>query len=298
MPPEPTDRYPLAPLQRGMLFHALAAPGSTMYVEQHRYGLAGDLDPAGFGAAWQAVCERHPVLRTGFDWQQVDQPRQVVWSGVELPLAVDDWRGRPAPGHRARLRQLAAAERDRGFDLSQPPLFRLRLVRLGDRTWQLLWTYHHLVLDGWSAGVVRQDVATGYAALRRGEPPDVPAAPPYRDFVAWAGSLDLARARDHWTGVLAGFTEPTPLGITRGTGPAGPPHRTSRPLPGGLSARLDRFARAHRLTMETLLAGAWAVVLGRYSGADEVVFGVTSSGRSGPLPGPDRCPVRTGWPGC
>ena len=289
MPSEPTDRYPLASLQRGMLFHALAAPESTLYVEQYRYTLDGDLDPAAFRAAWEAACARHPVLRTGFDAESAGRPVQLVWPAVELPLVVADWRARPAPGQVQQLRQLGPAERERGFDLSRAPLFRLRLVRLADRRWQLLWTYHHLILDGWSAGLVLDDVAAAYRAARQGEPTTLPPAPPYRDFVAWAGDQDLAGAREHWTGVLAGFTEPTPLGIARTDDPgvvAG--ERIGRRLPGELAERLDRYGRDHQLTLETLLAGAWAVVLGRYASAEDVVFGVTWSGRSGQLPGLDR----------
>lgn len=280
MPPPAPDRYPLAPLQRGMLFHALSTPESTMYVEQHQYRLEGGLDLAAFRAAWEAACRRHPVLRTGFDWTDPDRPEQAVRPAVELPLVMEDWREHPEPEQPERLRQLAAAERQRGFDLARAPLFRLRLVRLADRSCRLLWTYHHLILDGWSAGLVFQEAATG---------PSDEAPPAYRDFVAHVAGLDLAPARGYWAGRLAGFTEPTPVPIARTAGPAaGEPQRIGHPLPAELTGRLHRFARARGLTVDTVLAGAWAVVLGRYAGTDEVVFGVTSTGRSAPLPGVER----------
>jgi amino acid adenylation domain-containing protein/non-ribosomal peptide synthase protein (TIGR01720 family) len=286
MHPNPADRYPLAPLQRGMLFHALTAPESTMYLEQHRLDLDGDVDLAAFRAAWRSVCELHPALRTAFDTRQADQPMQVVAPVVELPLIVADWRGLSRPEQAAR----ESAERERGFDLSRAPLFRLCLARLGDRVWRLLWTHHHLVLDGWSVGLVLRDVATAYAAAQLGDPVSLPAPPAYRDFVAWAGRQDLDRAREHWTDALAGFTEPTPLGITRSAGRAadGPPERIGHRLTRELTERLERFRTAHGLTAEALLTAAWAVVLGRYSGTDDVVFGLTSPGRSGPVSGIDR----------
>jgi amino acid adenylation domain-containing protein/non-ribosomal peptide synthase protein (TIGR01720 family) len=289
MPAEPADRYPLAPPQRGVLFHALSTPGSTRYVEQRRYRLEGDLDPAAFRAAWEVACERHPVLRTGFDWQ-AGSPEQEVVAAVELPLAVTDWRDLPPPEQGERARQLAADEWEQGFDLARPPLFRLHLVRLADRAWRLLWTYHHLILDRDSAGLVLREVATTYNADRRGQRPDLPPAPAYRDFVAWAGEQDVTAAEEHWTAALAGVTEPTPLGITlpAGSGAATAPHqRVDHPVPPELATRLDRFACDHQLTLDTLLLGAWAVVLGRYCGLDDVMFGVTSA-RSGTLPGLDR----------
>ncbi|HZN20448.1 MAG TPA: amino acid adenylation domain-containing protein [Micromonosporaceae bacterium] len=308
-----SDRYPLAPLQRGMLFHALSTPGSTMYVEQHRLDLAGELDLAAFRAAWQSVCALHPVLRTAFDTRQVERPTQVVRPAVELPLTVEDWRGLPPAEQATRLRQRGSAEREQGFDLASAPLFRLCLVRLDDHAWRLLWTHHHLILDGWSVGLVLRDVATAYAAACRGEPLSRPAASAYRDFVARAGQQDLERAREHWTGVLAGFTEPTPLGIARGirlssspatedksrstkdksrstedSSPATENERVGHQLTRELTERLGRFAAAHQVTVDTLLTGAWAVVLARYAGTDDVVFGLTTTGRSGTLPGLER----------
>ena len=286
MQPEP---YPLAPLQRGMLFHALAAPESTMYIEQYQLSLAGVVNLAAFRAAWQTAMARHPALRTQFDWAQVDRPCQVPRAAVPLPLEVADWRDQPAAEHAVRLRQIETAERERGFDLSKAPLFRLWLVRLADQQWQLLWTHHHLILDGWSVGLVLHEVATIYAAEDRGEPSDLASPPRFCDFVAWAGQQDLAQARQHWTRALAGFTEPTELGIVRSVGPAETrPERVGHRLPSGLAQRLDRFAGEQRLSIDTLLTAAWAVVLGWYSGTDDVVFGVTTSGRGGALSSVDR----------
>ena len=266
-------RYELAPLQRGMLFHALSDPGSAMYVEQHRLDLDGALNPDAFRAAWRSVCALHPALRTAFDVRQPDRPVQVVRPAVEPPLVVADWRALSEPERAAR----EAAERERGFDLSRAPLFRLLLVRLDERAWRLLWTHHHIILDGWSVGLVLRDVSAAYAGAA------LPTPPAYRDFVEVAGGQDLGRAREYWSGVLAGFTEPTPLGITR---TAGRPGATHDRIGHRLSPELTE--RVRRTGVETLLTGAWAIVLGRYAGTGDVAFGLTSTGRSGPLPGLDR----------
>jgi amino acid adenylation domain-containing protein/non-ribosomal peptide synthase protein (TIGR01720 family) len=296
---EPTDRYPLAPPQRSLLAGPAAATGLARRVEQHRLRLDGALDLAAFRAAWAAVCERHAVLRTRFDLRDPEHPGQAVLPAVPLPLVVEDWRDRNPAEPATRLRQRAEAERQRGFDLTRAPLFRLRLVRLADRSWQFLWTYHQLILDGASAGIVLADLAAGYAATGNaavgstaagpGGPPDRPATPAYRDVVSWAGERDPAPAREYWTGALAGFTEPTALGIARPGNPErGPDGWAARPLPEQLADQLAGFARDHGLTLPTLLAGAWAVLLGRYAGTGEVLFGVACSGRSGPVPGSAR----------
>jgi amino acid adenylation domain-containing protein/non-ribosomal peptide synthase protein (TIGR01720 family) len=288
MRPEPADDYPLAPLQRSLLFHALATPGSPVHVEQCQYRLDGALDPAAFRTAWQAVCRHHAALRTGFDRQQGD-PRQRVRPAVEIPLVVADWRDRPAADRAAALARMAEQERQQGFGLTRPPLFRLRLVQYAEHTWRLLWTYHHLILDRRSVGIVLHDLAAAYAAARRGEPATLAPSAPFADVVGWVNGQDPAAAEQHWKGTLAGFTEPTPLGVVRYTTAAAAAHQQHRRrVDDELTTQLRRYAETHGVRLDTLLAGAWAVLLARYSGCDDVVFGMTTDGRHGPLPGLDR----------
>src|SRR5262245_58737773 len=126
--------FPLTPLQEGILYHVLAAPRSDVYVEQLSCDLLGPLDDGAFLGAWRLAVERHGTLRTAFVWRNVPRPLQVVHRDAELPLAREDWQGVPTGSFDARLDELLAAERRRGFDLARAPLFRLALLRLaGDR---------------------------------------------------------------------------------------------------------------------------------------------------------------------
>jgi amino acid adenylation domain-containing protein len=283
--------YPLSPLQRGLLFHAIGAQGGRdPYLVQLTFRLDGELQVPSFERAWRSVIDRHEPLATVFAWKRVARPLQAVLADVALPLVCEDWRGRPAPEQEAELDRLLQADRARGFDLTHPPLFRLWLIRLGDRRWQFIWSHHHLILDAWSETVVLDEVFTLYEAFSRGSTAELPAAPAYRDFIAWLDGQDLDRARAHWTGVLAGFTEPTPLGIgSRGGSRQGRPGGVvARTMSRQLSYRVERFAREHHLTLNTVVQGAWAILLARYGGTDDVVFGVTSSGRPGELAGVER----------
>ncbi|HEV7784379.1 MAG TPA: condensation domain-containing protein, partial [Thermoanaerobaculia bacterium] len=279
--------YRLSPVQEGMLFHALSAPGSGIYFEQFTTAYDEGLDPDVFAAAWRQVLARHPVLRTSFLWEDLEEPVQVVHQQVELALERLDWRDRDPCEQQRELTALAAADRRRGFDLTQPPLLRFTLVRIGERAWRLIWSYHHLLLDGWSAGLAMHEVAALYQAISRGETAALPARRPFRTYVSWLQQQDPAAAEPYWRRVLAGFRQPTPLVVDAAAAAGADADyqlRLTR-LSADLTARLKSFAQQHRLTLSTLVHGAWALLLARYSGAEDVVFGTTVSGRPPSLPG-------------
>ncbi|MFL6202519.1 MAG: amino acid adenylation domain-containing protein, partial [Thermoanaerobaculia bacterium] len=268
------DLYPLAPLQEGILFHSLYHPGADPYLEQLTAKLEGPLDARAFAAAWQRVIERHAALRTAFLWQGVDRPLQLVRREAELPWSVQDWRGE------AWWEDLLAADRARGFDLSRAPLLRLTLVRTDERghpSHRLVWTSHHLIFDGWGFPLILSEVFAFYQnpGLR------LPPARSYRDFIAWLAQRDDSEAESHWREALRGFTEPIPLPFDHAAG-AGDPVDRSVTFP---AAELEALAQRLRLSLNTLVQGAWALLLSRYSQAMDVVFGAVVSGRPAELPG-------------
>ncbi|HLL46198.1 MAG TPA: condensation domain-containing protein, partial [Longimicrobiaceae bacterium] len=282
------DVYPLSPLQEGMLFHSLYAPGSGVYVGQFGFVLDGPLDAPALERAWHAAMARHEALRAGFAWDGLPRPLQVVRRGAELPFRVEDWRGLDAAGRRERLERCLEADRAAGFDPARAPLTRLALFRLGEAEHQLVWTHHHLILDGWSLSLLLRDVLAAYAALVRGESPQGARGGRYRDYVAWLERQDRSRAERYWREALAGFGAPTPLPAAGAVRPAGEERGQ------GVAALLLSAERTHALrerarewgvTMSTLLQGAWGLLLARYAGADDVVFGATVSGRPAELAG-------------
>jgi amino acid adenylation domain-containing protein/non-ribosomal peptide synthase protein (TIGR01720 family) len=281
------DVYPLSPVQEGLLFHTLYAAEPGVYVSQLSCPCDGDLATAAFARAWSEMLDRHPVLRTSFSWRKGEEPRQVVHSRLPPPLAELDWRGLPAGRQRDLLAELLREDRRRGFDPSAAPLLRLVLIRLGERRQRLVWTHHHALLDGWSLALLVRELFLLYGALRRGEEPGLERPRPFRDYIAWLLAKDLAAAEEHWRQVLAGFRGPTPVGAEPPRRrPAGEAGERRLGLTPAVTAELRSLARRRRLTLSVLLQGAWALLLGRYSGGEpDVVFGVTFSGRPPELAG-------------
>ncbi|MEO7331485.1 MAG: condensation domain-containing protein, partial [Minicystis sp.] len=285
------DIHPLSPMQQGILFHALFSGDPGAYVMESASTLRGALDAPAFVRAFQAVVARHPSLRSSFVWEKLDQPMQVVWRRVPLPVEQEDLRGLSAGEQTARVARFLEVERGKGFDLGRAPLMRLALLRLRDDEHRFVWTAHHLLLDGWSSAIVLKEVFALYDAEVSGKALKLDPVAAYGELIGWLQKQDRARAEAFFKKELQGFTEPTPLGVDRPPGGEVPSPRFGERqvfFTEEQSARLTAFARTHKLTPGTVLQGAWALLLSRYSGRDDVVFGAVLSGRSAPIAGIER----------
>ncbi|MFN8494508.1 MAG: amino acid adenylation domain-containing protein [Caldilineaceae bacterium] len=289
--------YPLSPLQQGMLFETIRSPQSGVYVTQLCLTLHGPLNQQAFRQAWATVLARYAVLRTGFVWEGMARPVQAVYQTLALPWVYFDWRTTADP--QTQLQAFLAADRQQGFDLTQPPLMRCTLIQIADEAYQFVWSHHHILVDGWSLPLIEEAVFTAYEAATL--PDEVstqasgsPAVTPYVAYIAWLHQQDKARAKAFWQHELAGFTAPTPFNVDQPRGhlqpaaqPRSPYARQYVALPATLQSELETFAKRHQLTLNTLFLAAWALLLSRYSGNADVLFGVTVSGRPATLPDVD-----------
>ena len=286
--------YGLSPAQEGMLFHSVLEAAAGFYVTQLVCEVRrADVDT--LVRAWQEVVNRHAIFRTAFAWKGVQKPLQVVGRKVTLPVVREDWRERAAEAREAELAAWLEEDRRRGFDLSRAPAMRLALLGIGEAEWILVWSHHHVLLDGWSLPRVLREVREIYAGLWRGETMDVVTAgltAPrlYQDYVTWLGRQELGAAEAFWREMLADAPRGRALGRTDWTDQA---DRTDLMGRGEVSAEmseaetaaLQAVARSERLTLNTVVQGVWACVLAAETGADDVVYGITVSGRPGELPG-------------
>ncbi|KRR14094.1 non-ribosomal peptide synthetase [Bradyrhizobium valentinum] len=286
------DIYPLSPMQQGMLFHALRDGDNDAYVNQVGLELFG-FDAEKLRMAWQAVSDRHAALRTGFVWQNLSgTAQQVVHRHVKVPVVEEDWCNRTAALERnsgraeldAALAEVSRRERESGFDVSQPPLQRVRLIRLDDKRHWLIWTHHHIFVDGWSSARL---VAEVLQHVNGGALPAVQGS--YRDYIAWLQDRDHAAAAKFWRDALAGVEAPTLLANTLvandKASEANGHASIALAVNAELTERLMVFAKRERVTLNTLIQGAWAQLLRRHSGQAAVCFGVTVSGRPEELAG-------------
>ncbi|MGW0601592.1 amino acid adenylation domain-containing protein [Streptomyces sp. NPDC002776] len=279
------DRYPLTPLQAGLLYHSLA--GRDLYARRITLTLAGITDADALARAWQHVVDQSPALRSTVHLPCGGRPEQIVHPEFRVPVTAYDWRGLGPDARRDALAALTERDRAQDPDPRQAPPLRLALARTGDDEMTVLWTTHHLFVDGWSVSEILTDVLAAYEDLAAGRAPAVVPRRPFADYVQWLRDRDQAESRAHWQAELDGRTAPTPLPYDRRPAPGGRSgphagHTLTIPLPE--HERLRAFARRHRLTLNTLVQATWALLLSRHAGTDDVVFGATVSTREADLP--------------
>lgn len=282
------DIYPLSPMQQGILFHTLAEPGTEAYFEQVSCVLHGDLDVAAFKRTWQRLVELHTPLRTCFLWEELDEPLQVVLQQVHARWIEEDWRMCSSTEQQTRLAIFLQEDRQQGFSLTRAPLMRLILLRLAENAYHFTWSYHHLLLDGWSTTQILGEMLALYEAYRAGSEISIPVRPPYREYITWLQQQDHLAAETFWRSALRGFNAPTQLQIERPVAEQLAANTSYGELVVHCSQEstvaLQMLTRQQKITLNTLAQGAWALLLSHYGDTDDVVFGSVVSGRPVDLP--------------
>jgi amino acid adenylation domain-containing protein/FkbM family methyltransferase len=283
------DIYLLSPMQEGMVFHTLLAPESRVYFQQESYSLHGPLDVSALRQAWQQVIDRHPILRTSFVWERRDKPLQIVHRKIELPWEQKDWREFAKPEQQEHLKSFLQADQEQGFNLSKTPLIRLTLIQMGEQDYQLIWGFHHAILDKLSVALLFKEVFTFYRAYQKNERLELERPRPFRDYITWLQRQDQSGAEAFWRKTLKGITASTPFRVDNPVdefnGKEETYNKQTIRLSPAATAGLQSLVRRHQLTMNTLIQGVWALLLSRYSGEETVVFGSTVSGRPTDLVG-------------
>ncbi|HXM57227.1 MAG TPA: amino acid adenylation domain-containing protein [Candidatus Dormibacteraeota bacterium] len=304
------DSYPLSSLQRGLLFNSLRSQRPGVEVAQLVCRMREALDPHALEQAWNRVVARHAALRTGIRWDATGSLLQEVHRTALVPMEQGDWRAHPAQQQRELLERYLRADRMRPFQLDVPPLLRLACFRLGEADYHCVLTAHHVVMDGRSLLIALDEAFGRYDALLEGREVELPPARPYREFVAWQQRQDATGHEAYWRDLLRGYVEPVSVaafGVA--AAPAGADPGTGHDerdvwLSVEVSTALRGLARARGLTLNTFVQAAWALLLARYSGRPDVVFGATRSIRRGTVAGVDdmvglflnTLPVRVGVP--
>ncbi|MFD7560267.1 amino acid adenylation domain-containing protein, partial [Streptomyces sp. NPDC059835] len=284
------DVLPLSPLQEGLFFHSAFDTGAMdAYTGQIVLTLDGALDEDTLRASCDRLLRRHTALRSAFTDQGLDGPAQIVVESVEVPWEAVDLGGLGAADREQEWQRLLAADRARRFDLERPPLVRFTLVRFGAAEHRLMMTNHHIVWDGWSSAVLLRELLTGYAECGGpggpGASGPVGEGVPYRSHLDWLARQDDGAAETAWSTALAGLEEPTLLGAADPNRIDALPERFPVELSAELTARLTARARTAGVTLNSVIQGVWAMVLGRVTGRDDVVFGGTVSGRTADVAG-------------
>jgi len=281
--------FELTPLQEGMLFNYLSAPHSGVEIEHVVVRVQEEIDVSIFCDAWQLAVQRHLALRTAFRWEDCEKPIQEVWQHSEIEVLFHDWSEFPASEIESKFDEFLQALSQQGFDLTHAPLSRVSVVRISESEQRIVWTCAHIIVDGYSFSLVLRDVFSYYKSLQIGEKVQVDSQNTnFRDFGEWLDQRDKKADEDFWKNELNGFLEPTPLPAARhlvDEAPAGDRRKCSLRLSETTTTSLRALAENNEFTLNTLVQGAWAILLSRYTGSEDIVFGAVRRGRVTAIPG-------------
>jgi surfactin family lipopeptide synthetase C len=287
--PNILETYNLSPMQQGMLFDHLMAADGGVDIQQMVCDLHEDLDVGVFKRAWEKVIERHAIFRTGFRWDNVEAPQQQVYRSIALPWNELDWKGLTSSEHEKSLKHYLKDDRMRGFNLEKPPAFRLMLIRMGDRDYKFIWTNHHILHDGRTRFIIFKEVFAYYEGFLEGKEVDLELPRPYRDYIDWIEKRDNSESETYFRELLKGFTADS---FSMEHASDGDVHSLKREkgeqeikLSAELTSVLKDVAERNGLSLSTIVHGAWGIVLSRYSGEEDVVFGEVRACRRSAIKG-------------
>lgn len=281
--------YRLSPLQEGMLFHSLYEANSRAYIDQLRCTIDAPIDPNFFRQSWDLLTQEHTVLRSAFPYDAFQTPLQVVFNRVELPFRFVDLSQLGHHERDAQAAQLADDELQTGFDLQRPPLLRVLLLKRSAGQFEMIWTNHHLLLDGWSLPVLINKLVAHYTTLSRGQEPVLGATDRYEDFIQLLENRPQQAEKAFWQAYIGDVEQPTLLPfvaerVERNKG-EGPAHSLTWTADAALNQQIKVFLLTQRVTVNTLCQSVWACLLAHYTQRADITFGVTVSGRPANLAG-------------
>ncbi|MBF0214940.1 MAG: HAD-IIIC family phosphatase, partial [Magnetococcales bacterium] len=281
---------PMTPMQEGMLFHALHDTHSNPYFEQCQFRLRGHMEPDRFEAAWNEVMRRHDALRTRFVFKNIQNPRQVILKEQKILFLDNDLSHLTPKRQQEIIENYKQEDRERGFDLSREVLMRMAVFRLDADTFEVIHSFHHIVLDGWSVGIIHEESFQIYAALQTNTPHRLPPPVPIARYLQWLDRQDKNASERYWSRLLTGYRRPVPLPGCRPTAPDAPflPEERHYPFSAELTAAIKQLAARHRVTLNAVIQSVWGLLLGAYRRADDVVFAATVSGRPPEIPDVER----------
>jgi len=286
--------FNLSYMQEGLLFRHLYEKNSDVYMIQSIYELNHICKPDTLYHTWKLLIERHSILRAGFLWENIESPIQFILNALTLPWEVCDWSDIPKRQKEIQFKKFLQDDRKAVFDLTKPPLFRLKLIRFSDSQYYLVWTIHHILIDGWSGPLIIKDVLKIYNKLIEGEDPISNKVPSYRSYINWLDAQDLVKAQTYWRDYLTGFNEPSYLNFEKSVSPLikddihqSPICEYRKSLSKSQTNKIKQFSKDHHFTLNTIVQCAWSMLISYYTHLNDIVFGITVSGRSIELNGID-----------
>jgi amino acid adenylation domain-containing protein/non-ribosomal peptide synthase protein (TIGR01720 family) len=274
------DIYPLSPMQEGLLFQKLFHPNSKAYYIQSAFIIDGALNVESFKAAWEILVNSYSILRTGFKWSGLGNPLQFVLHKVKVKVPFEDWSHEEKQDVKLNKYLKVASKSPLNFET--PPLIKIQLIKRSANRYYMLWNFHHIILDGWCTPIIIGELIKTYQKLENGDKIHI-SSRPYKDYINWLSKRDNEESIDFWKNHLQNAKK-TLLTFSYGASQENEHKELHDTLPKALSQKLMQAAKNYKITLSDICQFAWGYLLRRYTNQNDILFGITVSGRSIELP--------------
>ncbi len=271
--------YPLSPMQEGMFFHSLYDSGSPVYFQQMSYAIHGKLDLHVFEQSWNELLRRHDIFRTVFVFKDVPRPLQVVLKERKIEFNFEELRGMDMDRIEMYLGQYKLSDRKRTFNPGKDVLMRIGLFQTDQDSFVMIWSFHHIIMDGWCIKVVHDEFFGIYTALLAGKKPDLKETVSYSQYIKWLEKQDRDAAAVFWSGYLSDYEHRVSVGYRRGNPKENILEKVEFGLAEDLTRKAYQYAQKHNITLNTLIQTVWGVLLMKYNDVTDAVFGSVASVR-------------------
>ncbi|PFO64635.1 non-ribosomal peptide synthetase, partial [Bacillus cereus] len=279
--------YPLTPMQKGMLFHSLLNSQSEAYFEQVRFNVQGSLNIKGFLQSLEQLAQRHAIFRTNFVNAWNDEPLQIVYRDRKINLHYEDLQEMDELSRKERIEKYTTEDKEKGFNLAEDGLMRMAILRVEEQTYHVIWSFHHILMDGWCMPLVTREIFEIYYAMQGRREPELTVVTPYSEYIEWLEAQNQEEASKYWNDYLTGYEGQTELPKTTSSVRDEKyilKHLTFD-LDKELTERLKQVASENQVTINILMQTVWGMLLQKYNSSQDVVFGSVVSGRPADIPG-------------
>jgi amino acid adenylation domain-containing protein len=284
------DIYPLSPMQEGFIFHALLDESSSYYFEQISYRFHGRLNVSAVKESLKLLFERHDILRTSFTYDTTERPLQVVFQEREICFYFEDRRSHDFDEAAAAvwLEEFRKADRNKPFNLKKDTLLRTAIIQIEENVYEIIWSFHHIILDGWSLGILNSEFWEIYTSLANGKKPILAFTRQFKDYIKWLEKKDKSVSKDFWDKQMLGYSENIEIPkktFSQNKSQVYVIQELLFQLDSIQSKKLQGFAKTNNVTLYTVVQAIWGVLLARYNDTRDIVLGTVVSGRPAELQG-------------
>ena len=273
------DLYECSPLQKGILFHALDQPKNPAYFQQIKFTIKGQLQVAYVKKSLEQLVQKYDILRTLFSYRDFKQPIQIVLKEMELSFGFYDFSNLAASDRNSRLKSVLKEDREQGFDLTKGPLIRFLLFQLEFNQYMMVWSFHHILMDGWCLGILLEDWLKNYQQLFAQQPISVEPAIPYSRYIQWIAKQDQNKALAYWRDYLDGVKEPVGFGVRNGEKDDREHQTLTFRFSKVETEQMVEWTKCNQVTLSSFIQTVWGILLQKVHQSHDVVFGTVVSGR-------------------